>query len=95
MIAVSLASDGLAVAVNGIHDDDVDAVVREIRSAGGTAAGFVADVTDEGQVGELVMAIGSTLGPVDVLVVNATGPQPDIALADTTWRTTWPSSTSS
>ena len=86
VIAGRLARDGLAVAVNGIHDDPVDAVVTAIRSAGGTAAGFVADVTDEDRVGELVASIGSTLGPVDVLVVNATGPQPDIALADTTWR---------
>ena len=74
------------MAVNGIHDDQVDAVATAIRSAGGTAAGFVVDVTDEDRVGELVASIGSTLGPVEVLVVNATGPQPDIALADTTWR---------
>ena len=86
VIAARLARDGLAVAVNGIHDDQVDAVVTAIRSAGGTAAGFVVDVTDEDRVGELVASIGSTLGPVEVLVVNATGPQPDIALADTTWR---------
>ena len=86
VIAARLARDGLSVAVNGIHDDQVDAVVTAIRSAGGTAAGFVADVTDEDRVGELVAAIASTLGPVDVLVVNATGPQPDIALADTTWQ---------
>ena len=86
VIAARLARDGLSVAVNGIHDDQVDAVVTAIRSAGGTAAGFVADVTDEDRVGELVASIGSALGPVDVLVVNATGPQPNIALADTTWR---------
>ena len=86
VIAARLARDGLSVAVNGIHADQVDAVVAAIRSAGGTAAGFVADVTDEDRVGELVASIGSTLGPVDVLVVNATGPQPNIALADTTWR---------
>ena len=86
VIAARLARDGLAVAVNGIHDDQVDAVVTAIRSSGGTAAGFVADVTDEDRVGELVASIGSTLGQVDVLVVNATGPQPSIALVDTTWR---------
>ena len=85
MIATRLARDGLAVAVNGLDDDEVDAVVTAIRSTGGTAAGFVADVTDEHLVGELVAAVASTLGPIEVLVVNATGPQPDIALADTTW----------
>jgi 3-oxoacyl-[acyl-carrier protein] reductase len=86
VIAARLARDGLSVAVNGIHGDQVDAVVTAIRSAGGTAAGFVADVTDEDRVGELVASIGSALGPIDVLVVNATGPQPNIALEDTTWR---------
>ncbi len=85
VIAARLARDGLAVAVNGLRDDEVDAVVREIRSEGRTAAGFVADVTDQDRVVELVTSIASTLGPVDVLVINATGPQPDIALAETTW----------
>ena len=62
VIAARLARDGLTVAVNGLHDDQVDAVVTAIRSAGGTAGGFVADVTDEDQVGELVASIGVDTG---------------------------------
>jgi 3-oxoacyl-[acyl-carrier protein] reductase len=84
-IAGRLAADGLAVAVNGLHHEELVAEVAAIRAEGGTAEAFAADVTDEARVDALVAAIGATWGPVDVLVVNATGPQPDIALADTTW----------
>ena len=76
-IAGRLARDGLAVAVNGRRDDgQVVEVAGSIRDAGGLAAAFPADVTDERQVSELVAAVGDVLGPVQVLVVDATGPQP-------------------
>ena len=84
-IALRLAQDGLAVAVNGLHDDARD-VAAEIRSAGGAAEGFAADVTDEAQVGELVAAVTRGLGPVDVLVLNATGPQPEAPLEEVAWE---------
>lgn len=86
-IAVRLAQDGLAVAVNGLHDDgQAEAVVDEIRGAAGAAHAFNADVTDEGQVAELVAAIETALGPVDVLVLNATGPQPEAPLEEVAWE---------
>jgi 3-oxoacyl-[acyl-carrier protein] reductase len=85
-IARRLARDGFAVAVNGrTGDDGVAAVARTIESDGGTAAGFGADVTDEVQVNSLVTAITSTFGPVDVLVLNATGPQPEAPVTEVGW----------
>ena len=85
-IARRLAQDGLAVAVNGLHDDaQALAVVEAIESAGGVAAAFPADVTDERQSVELVAAVTERLGPVDVLVVNATGPQPEAPLMEVSW----------
>ncbi len=85
-IARRLAQDGLAVAVNGLHGDgEVLEVARSIRDDGGTADAFSADVTDERQVGDLVAAIAGRLGPIDVLVLNATGPQPDAELTDVAW----------
>src|SRR4051794_24332988 len=84
-IARRLGDDGYAVAVNGLDDWEVASVVRAIRDADGVADGFVGDVTDEAAVDVLNAAISERLGPVDVLVINATGPQPDIALAETTW----------
>jgi 3-oxoacyl-[acyl-carrier protein] reductase len=56
-----------------------------IRHAGGVADAFIGDVTDERQVDHLVAAVAAALGPVDVLVVNATGPQPEAPLEDVPW----------
>ncbi len=85
-IAHRLASDGFAVAVNGLDAGAAEAVAQAIRDEGGTAAAFPADVTDEEEVGALVSTVGAVLGPVEVLVVNATGPQPEAAIADVTWE---------
>jgi 3-oxoacyl-[acyl-carrier protein] reductase len=86
VIARRLARDGFAVAVNGPPGDGmVAAVGRAIRDDGGTAEDFCADVTDERQVAGLAAAVTMRLGPVDVLVLNATGPQPDGAVNDVAW----------
>jgi 3-oxoacyl-[acyl-carrier protein] reductase len=84
-IAERLARDALAVAVNGLGDD-AEAVAAAIRAAGGVAEAFTADVTDERQVARLVTAVSARLGPIDVLVVNATGPQPEAPIAEVTWE---------
>jgi 3-oxoacyl-[acyl-carrier protein] reductase len=86
VIARRLARDGFAVAVNGRPgDEQVAAVAKAIRGDGGTAAGFCADVTDEDQVAGLVTAITSTFGPIEVLVLNATGPQPEAPVTEVGW----------
>src|SRR6516162_1456053 len=86
VIARRLARDGFAVAVNGRPgDEQVTAVGRSIGDDGGVAEGFFADVTDEEQVAGLVAAITRCLGPVDVLVLNATGPQPEAPLTEVAW----------
>jgi 3-oxoacyl-[acyl-carrier protein] reductase len=86
VIARRLARDGLAVAVNGRPgDEQVAAVGRAIRDDGGTADVFYADVTDEDQVARLAASVTDRLGPVDVLVLNATGPQPEAAVTEVTW----------
>jgi 3-oxoacyl-[acyl-carrier protein] reductase len=52
---------------------------RLARGGGSTAEAFGADVTHERQAVELVAAITGRFGPVDVLVLNATGPrQPEV-----------------
>ncbi|WP_090947121.1 SDR family NAD(P)-dependent oxidoreductase [Nonomuraea jiangxiensis] len=86
-IALRLAADGLAVAVN-YHTDAAGAgrVVDAIQAAGGRAESFAADVTDEAEVTGLVAAVGDRLGTVSVLVVNATGPQPSIPLPELSWE---------
>ncbi len=85
-IARRLAHDGFAVAVNGLSGDGLALqVARAIRDDGGAAEAFSADVTDEEQVAQLVSAMTRRLGPVDVLVLNATGPQPEAPVTEAGW----------
>jgi 3-oxoacyl-[acyl-carrier protein] reductase len=85
-IARRLARDGLAVAVNGRRGDERAAEISGgIGDSGGVAEVFFADVTDGQEVAELVAAITGRFGAVDVLVLNATGPQPDNLIADVSW----------
>lgn len=86
-IAKRLAADGFKVAVNYASSRaGADRVVAEIREKGGEAEAFQADVTDESSVEDLVARVRATLGPVGVLVANATGPQPEVAFEDLTWQ---------
>ena len=87
VIARRLGRDGFAVAVNGLPGDGfAEMVAEDIRTAGGVAAVFEADVTDRRAVAGLVTAIGVELGPVDLLVLNATGPQPNGAMLEIGWE---------
>jgi 3-oxoacyl-[acyl-carrier protein] reductase len=80
-IARRLAARGWTVAVNDLPGR-ADAVVEAIAAAGGTAVAAPGDVTDEDDVRAMVEG----LGPVGVLVVNATGPQPTATVDELTWR---------
>src|SRR5262249_41145718 len=85
-IARRLARDGLAVAVNGRPGDrGTGEMARSIGEGGGIAEAFCADGTDEQQAVGLGAAITARFGPVDVLVLNATGPQPEAPVADVAW----------
>ncbi len=86
-IARSLGSRGARVAVNTFGSPEkAEIVAEEIRRAKGLAEVFRADVRDEGEVRAMVGAIGAKLGPVDILVCNATGPQPFRKLEELTWQ---------
>jgi len=71
-IALALARDGAAVAVNGRRDHAaVEAVVDEIRAAGGQAMALMADVSDRDQARALADRAAAALGGIDILVSNA------------------------
>ncbi|MGI9529646.1 MAG: 3-oxoacyl-[acyl-carrier-protein] reductase [Acidimicrobiia bacterium] len=71
-IALQLAADGCAVAVNyASNQAKADDVVAEITSAGGTAVAVQADVGDEEAVRAMFAAVEEALGQVTVLVNNA------------------------
>ncbi|GAA2637367.1 SDR family oxidoreductase [Actinomadura fulvescens] len=87
-MARRLAADGWTVAVNSRSGGAAaDQVVDDIHAAGGSAAAFTADVTDEEATADLVARVTRRLGPVTALVINATGPQPLVAMEDLTWQT--------
>jgi 3-oxoacyl-[acyl-carrier protein] reductase len=86
-IACKLAQCGARVAVNYFGSPDkARRVVDEIRHAGGKAEAFQADVRDEKEVARLAGQVRDAFGPIDILVINATGPQPFLKLEEQTWR---------
>lgn len=86
-IACKLAACGAKTAINYFGSPQkARHVLEQIRRQGGSAEIFQADVRDESAVSSLVGQVTSQFGPIDILVVNATGPQPFIKLDDLTWR---------
>ncbi|WP_030922972.1 SDR family oxidoreductase [Streptosporangium amethystogenes] len=86
-IAVRLAEDGWTVGVNYAHDTaGATAVAERISAAGGRACVARFDVTDEESVRRGIAELTEKAGPVEVVVNNATGPQPLVPLAEQTWE---------
>lgn len=67
-VALRLGLQGTAVGVIDVSPERAELTVRDIRSAGGTAESFVADVTDRSAVDAAVAGIASEFGRIDVLV---------------------------
>ncbi|NOV04205.1 SDR family oxidoreductase [Paenibacillus sp. LMG 31457] len=88
-IAAALAAAGARVAVNYANSaQDAEETVRRITDAGGHAAAFRANVTSEPEVTELIDRVERQFGrSIDILVNNATGPQPMVSIEESTWQT--------
>jgi len=65
------ADEGANVAVTDLGDEGVQAVVDEVTGAGGSAKGWVLDVTDRDAVQRVVDEIVAAFGSLDILVNNA------------------------
>jgi NAD(P)-dependent dehydrogenase (short-subunit alcohol dehydrogenase family) len=71
-IALALAEAGFAVAIHcHASADDAEATAAAVRAAGVEAAVLTANLTEEAEVGRLVPAAAAELGPLGVLVNNA------------------------
>jgi NAD(P)-dependent dehydrogenase (short-subunit alcohol dehydrogenase family) len=70
-ITRELARAGMKVAVVGRSAEPLREAVQLIRSTGGSAAAYMADVTDFDAVQRAVESVTRDLGPVDLLVNNA------------------------
>ncbi len=87
-VAESLASLGAHVVVASRNAPELDEVVMSIRKAGGHALAQTADVSDDRQVQELVLATERWVGPPSILVNCAGTVEPQVPLArsdPTTW----------
>jgi 3-oxoacyl-[acyl-carrier protein] reductase len=71
-IAEALAEDGAVVIVNGRGDRAIiEKTAQEIRTAGGRAMPFLADISNPDQVAAMVDAAVKEFGGVDICVNNA------------------------
>lgn len=70
-MASALAQAGATLVFNDINQDLVDKGMAAYKEAGIDAHGYVADVTNEVQVNELIAKIEADVGSVDILVNNA------------------------
>ena len=70
-IAKKLAADGFAVAAIDLDEASARETARQIKDAGGRAAGFRADVSRSAELDEAVTAAIAALGPLEVMVNNA------------------------
>lgn len=76
-MAFALGAAGARVALNFAHGKDAALeTFAEFTDRGYEGGLFQADVTQEKQVQKLCADVGKKLGPIDILVVNATPAQP-------------------
>jgi 3-oxoacyl-[acyl-carrier protein] reductase len=69
--ALKLATAGAAIAVAARNQEKLNELTNEITAAGGKAAAFALDVTDEEQIKSAIKASIAHFGKIDILVNNA------------------------
>lgn len=70
-IASALAEAGATIVFNDIKQEFVDKGLKAYDEAGIKAHGYIADVTDEDAINEMVAKIENEVGVIDILVNNA------------------------
>ena len=71
-IAIRLAKDGIAVAINYVgNSSQADEVAKEINANGGIAKAFSADVSKVAEIEQLFNEVKNTFGGIDIVVANA------------------------
>ena len=70
--AIRLAANGHRVAVNyNTHEAEAEAVVKEIREAGGTAVAVGGDISDKESAVAMIDEAAGAHGPIEILINNA------------------------
>jgi NAD(P)-dependent dehydrogenase (short-subunit alcohol dehydrogenase family) len=70
-IALALAAEGVAIAVNDVNDAGIAETLRQIEVAGGRGISARYDITDLASTRAMAAAVERGLGRIDVLVNNA------------------------
>ena len=85
-MALSLGRSGARVALNYANNSGrAERAFEEFQAAGCRGALVQGDVTSPDGVGALMEGVRSHLGEVDILVLNATGPQPQRPIEEYDW----------
>ena len=75
-MAVSLAREGVKVAVTGRNAEGLKESVKLIEEAGGKALALNWDLSDTSVIDGLISKVEKELGPIDILINNTGGPPP-------------------
>lgn len=87
VMAMSLGEAGATVALNYANNQQrAEETFAGFQAAGYKGGLFRASVIDEAEVNRLVAQITEQLGPVDILVINATPDQPQMPIEEYTWE---------
>lgn len=92
-IALAYAEEGARLALTARTVSELEEVVGLIRSRGGSASAFPADLADRAVPKRLVADVEKSLGPIEILVNNAgigssAGPKPVVEFDDEFWELT-------
>jgi NAD(P)-dependent dehydrogenase (short-subunit alcohol dehydrogenase family) len=71
--ARKLAASGINVAVCDIKKEAVDRTVEQIVAAGGSAKGYVADVTESADIDRAILSAAEDFGSMDIMIHVAGG----------------------
>lgn len=86
-MALALGEAGAKVALNYCNSrETAERAFDDFRGRGLKGGIFRADVTDEAQVTSMMGEVAKSLGPVDIVVVNATCDQPHRPIEEYDWE---------
>lgn len=89
-ISVGFAAEGARIAVTARSTDELESLVKEIESSGGTAVAISADLSNRSLHKKVVQKAEESIGSLDILVNNAgigssSNPQPFCNFDDAFW----------
>jgi 3-oxoacyl-[acyl-carrier protein] reductase len=85
-MALALARVGARVAMNFMGDEELAArAFADLEAVGGEHCLLRADVTDERSIVTLCGTVADRIGPIDILVPNATCAQPELPIEQYDW----------